>query len=115
MNESAITDLVAHIEAHKLAVLAGAGISFAPPTCAPLFRPLRDMILRALTESLQRELSPAILQHCGTLFNASQYPRNPQEPPPEVLFEAFHSVLGASLIEILRLMLTSNPNTQHKF
>lgn len=54
--------LVRDVADHGLGVLAGAGVSFAPPACAPLFRPLRDGLLQRLSDSL----SDTLLQLTGT-------------------------------------------------
>jgi hypothetical protein len=109
-------DIARLVEAGEPAILAGAGISFAPPACAPLFRPLRDTLLKALTQSVDNELTPELVAQCESLFDAANYPRLAVEPPPEVLFESCKDLLGNALFELLRVLLDSpDPNTQHEF
>ena len=111
-----LSEIARQIESRSLVILAGAGISFAPPACAPLFRPLRDNLLKALTLSVEAELTPELVAQCNTLFDAANYPRSAQEPPPEVLFESCRGVLGDALFDLLRVLLESPaPNTQHEF
>ncbi len=111
-----VSQIAGLIEERSLVILAGAGISFAPPACAPLFRPLRDSLLKALTLSVEEELTPELAAKCAALFDAANYPRSSQEPPPEVLFEACEGVLGDGLFDLLRVLLESPaPNAQHEF
>jgi hypothetical protein len=116
MEADVIAEIARLVEAGELAILAGAGISFAPPACAPLFRPLRDTLLKALTQSVDNELTPELVAQCESLFDAANYPRLAVEPPPEVLFESCKGLLGNALFELLRVLLDSpDPNTQHEF
>lgn len=104
------------LEADGLAVLAGAGISLAPPACAPLFRPLRDSLLETLSGSLADTLDESILESCRSLFSAEKKVRRDVEPVPEVLFEALHGILNDQLFDALRILLElPAPNAQHCF
>jgi len=114
MNEIQLDALAEHIRRNDLVVLAGAGISFAPPSCAPLFRQLRDDLLRAFTISLKGYIPEDIEQTCQQLFHTADSPRGPNEPVPEVLFEALDNVLD--LCHLLRIQLLGGyPNAQHRF
>jgi tetratricopeptide (TPR) repeat protein len=104
------------IEADGIAVLAGAGLSLAPPACAPLFRSLRDSLLETLSESLTGTLDESIIDACRSLFNGKSEVRRDVEPVPEVLFEALYSILHDRLFDALRVFLELPvPNANHCF
>lgn len=115
--DNAALNLLAHdLKVDGLAVLAGAGMSLAPPACAPLFRPLRDALVSVLSESLSAVLDPSVIARCQLLFSGSTEVRRGVEPVPEVLFEALHSALHEQLFDALRILLgLSAPNIHHQF
>jgi tetratricopeptide (TPR) repeat protein len=114
--QGTIDSLCSRIRKNELIVLVGAGISYAPPSCAPLFRPLRDQLLHTIVESLDGHLPKRIVSIASQLFDASKYPRSPSEPVPEVLFESLHTVLKGDLFSALRILLADGaPNPQHQF
>lgn len=116
MDEMALDSLAKYIRRNDLVVLAGAGISFAPPSCAPLFRKLRDDLLRAFTISLKGHISEHIEEACRQLFHTADSPRGSNEPVPEVLFEALDTILPSDLYRLLRIqLLRGYPNAQHRF
>ena len=105
-----------HINSQNLVVLAGAGISLAPPSCAPLFRPLRDELLQSIIASLEGKLPDNVVAASSELFDSSKYPRSPNEPVPEVLFENLLVALKSELFTALRILLEGGgPNNQHRF
>jgi hypothetical protein len=76
----------------QLVVFAGAGLSLAPPACAPLFRPLRSMLYEELSGSLSGDLPGALLLPPERLFDEAGRLRGGVEPAPEVLFEALDTL-----------------------
>lgn len=47
-----------HVTADSLFVFAGAGLSWSPPSCLPMFDPMRDALVRGLDVATERGLVP---------------------------------------------------------
>ena len=108
--------LASDLETHGLAVLAGAGVSLAPPACAPMFRPLRDSLIEGLLNSLSGAVEASLLEKCHSLFDGESDLRRGIEPVPEVLFESIHAILSDRLFDALRILLQlPAPNSNHCF
>lgn len=100
----------------RLVVFAGAGVSAAPPTEAPLFRPMRRDMLNALLTTLEGALPEEIRGQAGRSFEPGARSGRTVEPAPEVLFQALRTGLGDRLFAALRTQLaTGDYNMQHAF
>jgi len=99
---------------HDLVIFCGAGLSVAPPSNAPLWRPLRESIVSAVIETVAHdgarwdapfpERIKAFVDH-PTLFQMA----------PEVLCQALEACLGATtLASILECIGLGCPNQNHR-
>ena len=97
----------------QLVVFAGAGLSLAPPACAPLFRPLRSMLYEELSGSLSGDLPGALLLPPERLFDEAGRLRGGVEPAPEVLFEALDTLTVPVHHLLEDAVGVSQPNLAH--
>jgi tetratricopeptide (TPR) repeat protein len=109
-----MTDPFSQILDGQLVIFCGAGISFAPPSNAPLWRPMQEFILEAAVERVVKMGAAWSQPYPRLMCDFVKHPALARVAP-EVLFQVVQSTLGSDqLLSLVSCVGLGLPNKNHR-